>query len=131
MQVTQSDADALVSDLQHKRCSGADDLELITWLSNRFRIGKSESRSLYDDFYRGFQQGADSVIPVIDGKAAEPDGPVGGSTVYRSAYHLGQRSFSDQYARSLERHRPRGCFNEAARLSFLLLFLLIVVWALS
>jgi hypothetical protein len=120
MDLSDSDAEALVAALQNKRRSGSDDLELITWLSNKYRIGQSESRPLYDDFYRGFQQGADSVMPVIEGKAAEPVGPTGGSAVYRAAYRLGQGSFAGEYARSLARRRPRGCLVVVA-LVFLLL----------
>ncbi len=109
MNLSDTDAEAVVSTLYEKRCSGSDDLDLITWLSNKYRIGKSESRMLHDDFYRGFQQGADSVIPVIDGKATEPAEPIHGSTVYIAAYRLGQRSFTDEFARALDRHQPRGC----------------------
>lgn len=121
MDLSDSDAEALVTTLQDKRRSGANDLELITWLSNKYRIGQSESRPLYDDFYRGFQQGADSVIPVIDGRAAEPAGPTVGNSVYRAAYRLGQWSFTEEYARSIARHQPRGCLGLVG-LVFLLLF---------
>jgi hypothetical protein len=107
MDLSQSDADALVLELRDRRVSGADDLELTTWLSNRYRVGKPASRSLYDDFIRGFQQGADSVIAFLDGKVPEPAEAASGSTVYRAAYCLGQRSFSEEFVRSLERHRPR------------------------
>jgi hypothetical protein len=116
MDLSDAEAEALVAALQEKRRSGADDLELITWLSNEYRIGQCESRPLYDDFYRGFQQGADSVIPVIDGKAAEPTGPAGGSAVYRAAYRLGQGSFTAAYARSLDRRPRRGCLGAACLL---------------
>jgi GNAT superfamily N-acetyltransferase len=124
MDLSESDAQALVTTLQDQRVAGSDDLELITWLSNKFRVGKSESRQLHDDFYRGFQHGADSVMPVIDGKTAEPAGPASGSAVYRAAYHLGQKSFTGEFARSLERNRPRGCLPA---MCLLFLFLLVAL----
>ena len=111
MNLTVADAEELVSELHAKRCSGADDLELITWLCNRFRIPKSESRALYDDFIIGFQRGADSVIPFIDGKVDEPVGPDSEGTIFCAAYCLGQRSFTEEFARSLKRNRPRGCLR--------------------
>jgi hypothetical protein len=109
VELSESEARELVRTLQNKRCAGSDDLELMTWLSNRFRIGQKKSRPMYDDFYRGFQHGADSVLQVIDGKATEAIAPGGGSAIYRAAYELGQQCFSAEYARSLERHKPRGC----------------------
>ncbi len=75
MELSDTEAQGLVTTLQQKRCAGDDDLSLITWLSNRFRIGKYEARVLHDSFYRGFQKGADSVIELIDGKTDEPSPP--------------------------------------------------------
>jgi hypothetical protein len=111
MQLSDAEADDLVRELQAKRCGGDDDSTLITWLSNRFRIGKNDARALHDSFYRGFQDGADSVVEVIDRKADEPRAPSSADTLYCAAYRLGQTSFAREYDQSLRRHQPRGCLS--------------------
>jgi hypothetical protein len=111
MNLSDSQAQELAATLQQKRCTGSDDVALVTWLSNHFRIGKNESRALYDTFYTAFQKGADAAMAFIDGKTDQPQLPASADSLYRAAYRVGYDSFTAEFENARRRHRPSGCLT--------------------
>jgi hypothetical protein len=105
MQQTDPEAAALVDELQRRRVAGSDDLDLITYLCNRYRIAKPTARDLYDCFYHGFRDGADSNFDstkTLEAGAAR--GPV-----YHHAFLLGRVSFQRERAKRMAGTRRAGC----------------------
>ena len=85
------EAHELVTDLQQRRCSGDDDLALITYLCNRYRISKNDARAIYDSFYCGFQHGADAVLDIDSQVKPRPET----DTVFWAASQMSVRFVQD------------------------------------
>jgi hypothetical protein len=104
MQLTEPEAAALVDELQRRRVAGSDDLNL-TYLCIRYRIGKPAAGDLYDRFYHGFRDGADSNF----GSTKTLEAGAARGPVYHHAFLLGRVSFQREMAKRIAGTRRAGC----------------------
>jgi hypothetical protein len=112
MQLSDEEARQLSNELQDKRIAGEDDLALVTFISNRYRINKNDARAIYDNFDRGFKEGANAAMNADKTGGAEADPPINTDSVFRAAWRVGSRCFkldlATARARKAERKEPTG-----------------------
>jgi len=122
-ELTTDEARELVADLQQRRCGGDDDLTLITYLCNRYRIGKNDARQIYESFYRGFQHGADGVLGLDSREQPGADNDVVFQAASEMSVGFTQNIIEDR------RRSASGCRRQCLLILFAFLLILRVLLA--
>jgi hypothetical protein len=85
--LTPEDARDLATELQARRRHGEAGDDLVTYISNRYRVKKNEARVAYESYCRGWQHGISSVVSENQPLAGPSDEPL-----YRAAFELSTRA---------------------------------------